>query len=127
MRPVSSKCPSWRVPCVTLDEALADVPKVRLVKVDVEGAELHVLKGFRRFLGTARAPSLLCEITRSFIERLGGTADELYGLLGMFGYRASLCDRMQLAPAHVKDLLSRDQVNALFTKPSSHAATYGAG
>tara|TARA_B100002019_G_scaffold27567_1_gene21458 strand:- start:9714 stop:10337 length:624 start_codon:yes stop_codon:yes gene_type:complete len=35
------------VPCVRLDTLLADEPKIKIVKIDVEGAEAKVLKGMK--------------------------------------------------------------------------------
>jgi FkbM family methyltransferase len=66
------------VPTVTLDWLLDQVPAPRFVKIDVEGAELAVLRGARRLLSTAR-PVVLCEI-------FGETRREVDALLGEHGY-----------------------------------------
>jgi Methyltransferase FkbM domain len=46
---------------VTLDWLLESCPAPSLLKIDVEGAELEVLKGAQRVFETAR-PILLCEM-----------------------------------------------------------------
>jgi FkbM family methyltransferase len=48
------------VPCVTLDEFARSHPAPSLVKLDVEGAELEVLRGAERLFEQAR-PRLICE------------------------------------------------------------------
>jgi FkbM family methyltransferase len=52
---------SQLVPTVTLDWLLERFPAPRFVKIDVEGAELAVLRGATRLLAEAR-PAILCEI-----------------------------------------------------------------
>jgi len=72
------------VVCDTLDALLsADgrVPEeVRLIKIDVEGHELGVLKGARELIAVAR-PALLCEMLS---RELGAP---VYDLLKEYGYR----------------------------------------
>jgi FkbM family methyltransferase len=74
---------SVRVPSRTLDAVWkADGrPSVSVVKVDVEGAELSVLKGGRELLAAER-PALLLEL-------LDATRDEVVGWLSDLGYRPS--------------------------------------
>lgn len=61
---VENNCGQTVVPVVRLDdfaEALHMVGRVRLIKIDVEGAELQVLQGARRILDQS-APLVLCEL-----------------------------------------------------------------
>lgn len=68
-----------RVTQSTLDELWADagMPTVSVVKIDVEGAELEVLKGARRVLASCH-PTLLCEANSK--EKLRLLTDYLVGL-----------------------------------------------
>jgi FkbM family methyltransferase len=56
-----------------------------VVKIDVEGHELEVLRGAHGLL--ARRPVLLLELHLDLLERRGDRVDELVALLGGFGYR----------------------------------------
>lgn len=49
------------VVAVTLDWLLESLPAPRVLKIDVEGAEMEVLKGAKRLFETAR-PIVLCEV-----------------------------------------------------------------
>ena len=51
------------VPMVTLDDALAAVPFVRLVKIDVEGYESEVLAGMQRLVAERRIGAIDLEIS----------------------------------------------------------------
>jgi FkbM family methyltransferase len=66
---------SISVPCISLDEFLdkAGRPVVDMVKVDVEGAELHVLRGMRETI--ARLPGLRIIIEYCPKNLLGSTID----------------------------------------------------
>jgi FkbM family methyltransferase len=71
------------------EDILANVPSsVRcLVKIDVEGFELEVLKGFGDKLARANT-AFLVEITDTWLRAAGGTADELFLLMSRAGYSA---------------------------------------
>lgn len=73
------------VPITTLDSWLAQTgrPAPRVVKIDVEGAEVGVLKGMRQMIAAAR-PTLLIELHSTREE----VADELDGM----GYEHSLIE-----------------------------------
>jgi FkbM family methyltransferase len=58
---------SQMVPTVTLDSLLDCYPGPQLLKIDVEGAEVRVLKGALRLLGTVR-PAMICEVSAGSIQ-----------------------------------------------------------
>jgi FkbM family methyltransferase len=70
---------------------------VRLMKVDVEGAELSVLAGAERLLGSSPSPppSLVLEFSVEMTQRVSGVSPEpaLERLLDDYGYRLSVLDR----------------------------------
>lgn len=82
-------CPALEIPVLRLDDLLGDdVPVV--IKVDVEGHELSVLKGGERTLADARLLAVLMETNGSGL-RYGVGDDELKALMqhhgfGAFGY-----------------------------------------
>ena len=61
------------VPVVVLDEALARLTRLDLVKIDIEGMEPLALRGFERSLARLR-PVLVSEFHPWAIERASGTA-----------------------------------------------------
>lgn len=80
---------SERVPCTTVDEYLYvnQVPRVDACKIDVEGAELKVLRGMRRLLSEGN-PRLFVEINREMLEAQGASPREVIDYLAGFGYVA---------------------------------------
>ena len=77
---------TFPVSVVTLDDEarqLGEPPSV--VKIDVEGHELEVLRGARALL--ASRPVLLLELHLDLLERRGERVEEVVELLRGFGYR----------------------------------------
>ena len=67
--------------------AAASAAPVRLVKIDVEGFELHVLKGLRRTL-TSDKPFVMTELIEEQLGKAGTSVREVTGLLFDLGYEA---------------------------------------
>lgn len=78
-----------KVPCVTLDRFLAGRgwPQVSLIKVDVQGAEMRVLRGAADTLSRCR-PALFVEVADGTLRQMGSSAEELLARLDALGYRA---------------------------------------
>lgn len=74
------------VPSISLDSMLGILPPTRLVKIDVEGAELLVLQGMRRLIERDR-PFLICELSEQYLRELGASARQQCDLLTGCGYR----------------------------------------
>lgn len=76
------------VVAVTLDEVLSQHgdPSVSLVKIDVQGAELRVLRGATNILRRSQ-PALFIEIDRTAMQQQGSDVRELVGFLAAHGYR----------------------------------------
>lgn len=60
--------------------------KLKLVKIDVEGAEHLVLKGATDLLQHWQPPYLICEVTDQWLKEMGSSAQELITFLETFGY-----------------------------------------
>jgi FkbM family methyltransferase len=73
----------------TLDAAVAPNHHVDLIKIDVEGAELTVLRGAEQLLARCR-PTLLFESTRSALREYGITPTEMFQFLEQRGYQLYL-------------------------------------
>jgi FkbM family methyltransferase len=58
-----------------------------LVKIDVEGAEVLVLRGLRNYLMKTQPANVVVEVTPQFLARYHTTKEELYGIMAGIGYR----------------------------------------
>lgn len=82
-----------RVACTTLDAEVADLRLVpSLVKIDVEGAEIDVLRGAARLLET-HAPRVLVSLHPSRLAERGLKADDAMALLASHGYSMTVVER----------------------------------
>jgi hypothetical protein len=83
---------SWSAPVklTTVDSLLstARVGRVDLLKIDVEGAELEVLRGMTRVLAAEPVPAMIIECCPFTLEAFGHTAAELVSFLEEHGYVA---------------------------------------
>ncbi|MDZ7697253.1 MAG: FkbM family methyltransferase [Deltaproteobacteria bacterium] len=71
------------------------IAHVDLVKIDVEGAELNVLRGMTDTLQTNR-PSLIIEVHPKQLEDFGFSPDDLSEFLIMLGYTIKPIDKLNL-------------------------------
>jgi|GEM_PF-251281 len=74
------------VETTTIDTLLDRLPPIRLVKLDIEGAELRALHGMIRCIQRDR-PFILTECNNEFLTALGGSANELCHFLTSRNYR----------------------------------------
>jgi FkbM family methyltransferase len=75
------------IACVTLDDFIAErgLESLALLKIDVEGWELSVLRGGRRVLDTLR-PAVVFEYDPAYVGRCGGSGEALTALLADRSY-----------------------------------------
>jgi FkbM family methyltransferase len=74
------------VAVTTLDDVAGEwLERTRLVKLDVEGAELRALQGARRLLERAR-PDFIVELEPEHLERQGASLAEVQSLFDDAGY-----------------------------------------
>lgn len=79
-----------RVPVTTVDRLVTRVrlPRVDFIKVDVEGAELALVRGAERTIGTYR-PNVLLEIEDRHLRRYGHHAGDVVAWFAARGYGMS--------------------------------------
>ena len=92
---------SYSVPVVSLDDYFSTGVRISLLKIDVEGAELHVLRGAERILKNYR-PLLVVECeARHHREH---SVSDVFQYLTSLGYRGQFICRGQLLPASMFDV-----------------------
>jgi len=97
--PAAEERRSVTVRAVSLDDLLADAPRVDFVKLSAQGAEVSVLRGLRRTLSRQRDVRLLCTVSPALLERAGAGADALFGPLQEAGLAPHLLRRDGTAAA----------------------------
>jgi FkbM family methyltransferase len=88
----AENCQEINVACEPLDDLIqrANLGRVNLIKVDVEGAEINVLQGATGTIARDR-PDIILEVNPTTMTMYQGfTVDELVGLLDRFGYSISV-------------------------------------
>ena len=86
---------TYEVPLTTLASYFKerDIVDVRLLKIDVEGAELLVLRGLIPWLAEGRRPRIVTEICPQACAMLGSSTAEIFALMAGCGYRGSVFSR----------------------------------
>lgn len=65
------------------------IDSIDLIKIDVEGFELPVLRGTRAFFNkTAKKPPIICEVAPEAYFKLGSSLGDLKTLMEEYGYRS---------------------------------------
>jgi FkbM family methyltransferase len=101
------------VPVVTLDENLADVAEVALLKIDCEGFEYDVLQGAQKLI-ERHAPQLFIELHPQVLSNFGHSAAQVVELLSPHYDLEFWC----FQPPRSKTKLGRSL--ARFRKPKAH-------
>jgi FkbM family methyltransferase len=116
------------VPCrvTTIDAYVEEhhIQKVGLMKVDVEGYELHVLRGARKTIQRDR-PQIICELIPAYLARSGATLDEVMREISGMGYGVHpisdadylLYPQGSKVPAFRTDQLKENGAGALLQEP----------
>jgi FkbM family methyltransferase len=76
---------------VTLDSVLEE-SKVDLVKIDVEGAEIEVIRGMKRIIQSNPDIRLIVEWNPSALQKAGYSAESLPKFLIQLGFKLSVID-----------------------------------
>ena len=88
--------------------------RIKMIKLDIEGAELLALRGMRELLIGEQAPDILCEVTDEFLLLLGGSENALLKYMDDLGYLSFRLDSS--GPVAFYSAGYGKQYNALFTK-----------
>ena len=96
------------VSTTTLDTYASDVGAKRpdVVKIDCEGAEIHVLRGASALLAGEQGPVILLECNPASLLASGGTVLELCGTLRAASYECYCLEQLREGPNPVWNLLA---------------------
>jgi FkbM family methyltransferase len=74
----------WIAP---LDHVMQNIGlRPRLIKMDLEGYELHALRGVIKTIEAAQ-PWIICEVTEQLLQKFASSTQELFAVLSSFGYQ----------------------------------------
>lgn len=74
------------IDAVTLDATIPEGEAISFVKIDVEGAEMRVLRGMDSIIRRDH-PVLVIEITEPWLRELGNSSGQVFEFLHMHGYK----------------------------------------
>jgi FkbM family methyltransferase len=87
------------VMCRRLDSMLGALPPIALLKIDVEGADLKVVRGAQQLVQRDQ-PIIVLEFSPSWIRQLGDDPDSLVGFLDRLGYHLYEVSDTHLCPVN---------------------------
>ncbi|GBL45754.1 hypothetical protein SFMTTN_1565 [Sulfuriferula multivorans] len=115
MRPIGEASAILQVPTMPLDDLADKIPSIKLIKIDVEGAEQLAIEGMKKLLAQHH-PYLIIEITDQYLKPFGHSAQGLSNSLCSLGYRMYKITPNGLTETSPDRAADEDQYNALFSK-----------
>ena len=100
---------SLDVDCTTVDEIVGGQP-IHVIKINIEGGELHALKGMERTLRSSDKVIMFVECNPSALSAAGSSVECLLGLLERFEFRVQVIDENErcLRPVGDEIYVARD-------------------
>ena len=84
--------------CVSLDQMIRrrelNLPRLDVVKMDIEGAEVYALNGMEKTIIQFR-PKILMELNRPALEHLGNTVNDVWNFFRRISYKLSAFEHWQ--------------------------------
>jgi FkbM family methyltransferase len=103
------------VEAVRLDDLLAPIPRIDVIKIDIEGAEVRALLGLEHTLRTNTDVRVMFEWSPSQVQALGDSPSALLDLLSSQGFGFHLMDET-LIPVDGDDLIELPYANVVATR-----------
>jgi FkbM family methyltransferase len=95
------------------------IPKIRMVKIDAEGAEILVLEGMRTIIRKAGPLSLICELKQETLEIAKSGAKELLLLLQELNFKIRpVCEEHETSLANLEKRAEVGGLNVICTSES---------
>jgi FkbM family methyltransferase len=108
---------SQRVKVVSIDEWFENsgLPGIQVIKIDVEGSELAVLKGMKKVLEIHK-PVLLIEVNHETLSLFGLSPHDIYSYLNQFNFESfTISEEATLIKSSYHD--HEQTINVLFIHP----------
>jgi FkbM family methyltransferase len=111
------------VEVVRLDDVVPAGQRVDLVKIDVEGAEMEVVKGMRRILDENPNIVVVAEFGISHLRRVGRTSGDWFGAFEAHGLKGFAIEEPAgtCKPAEIERLEAIESANIAFVRPGTTA------
>ncbi len=123
MRPIGEASAILQVPTMPLDDLADKIPSIKLIKIDVEGAEQLAIEGMKKLLAQHH-PYLIIEITDQYLKPFGHSAQGLSDSLCGLGYRMYKITPKGLIETFPDQAADEDQYNALFSQSTLPHSLY---
>lgn len=113
-----------QVEVVRLDDVIPAGSRVDVVKIDVEGAEMDVLKGMQRILADNADIVVIAEFGISHLRRVGTSSADWFGAFTEHGLKAFTIEEPtgSCKPADIAKLESIESANVAFVRPGTPSA-----
>jgi len=105
----------------SLDNILADVPKIDIVKIDVEGAEFLVLRGMKKLIANNPRIIIFMEFAPSHLTRAGIECNDFIKEIQSYGFIMRKVEEPsgKLLPISHRELLESFSVNLMLQREQS--------
>lgn len=105
-----------KIKTTTLNKFVKDkqIKRIALIKIDVEGADMKVLKGAINILKGADGPNFIVEVVDQYLQRAGSSREELLNYMDNFGYKPYYFTQFGLKPYAEKK--EKTVINLFFSK-----------
>lgn len=70
---------------IKLDDYCDKLPQIKLIKIDIEGAEHNAIKGMKKLISRDK-PIIILELTDAYLNQFGSSSKELVHELDLLGY-----------------------------------------
>ncbi len=116
---------AFEVEVVRLDDVVAPGEPLDVVKIDVEGAELDVVRGMARLMAENADIAVLAEYGPSHLRRVGVAPADWFGAFAAHGLEPRLIGEPdgRTTPTDAAALAEVDSANLVFTRPGGAAAS----
>ena len=108
----------------TLDELIPEETRVDVIKIDVEGAELDVIRGAEKILARSPDCAIVAELGPSHLQRVNISLADWLGAFARWQLKAFVIEEPsgELRPADPAWLARQHSVNMLFVRDGSFAS-----